>query len=249
MSLFDVIKNNAAMNRQLELAKKAALPEGTGGQREKYEGPDGEFECTLFTRSGEKDGVPYAVFTYVVAGGEHANKELGIRFFKLCDTDNQTALQTLEKMMCDIQKLGIPTAGVPTADIESALQEVQKTRKVRVARVTSGKYVNVYLNGLVPEAVSGVSGTIPSESGPMDELDNGGPQEASESLTEGADGDGDVKPSDWVGFDVKYKTSPRATLKTYTVCGADDAAMTVDLKDAEGKTLEGIRFTSLDFGD
>lgn len=249
-SLAQLMKANARLKKHVEVAKKAV------GNRD-FAGEPGEY-ITKFKGPSiiVKDGKTYYILEFnvdgTVAGQEkHNGARIGV-FHSLNDSDRSTIEQALDRLMVDIQCLGVPTADMTTEQIDAELKKlIGEQFKIRVApnKKKDGFYFNIVGHVDSDEDYSS-SETDEAEQEevaddvPVDE------DEWSEELAEDEDvpveddAEATFNPSDWINFEVDYKPSKAPKPLTFKVVDADDDAGTVTLERA-GKAIKNVKFDDL----
>lgn len=245
-SISQLMKANAKLRKHADLARK------TVAQRD-YAGPPGELICAFVKPVIiVKDGKTYYILEFrvdgSVAGQEgHNSARIGI-MHGLNDTDRATAEQGLERLMGDLQCMGIRTADLSIEQIDAAVKELQNQHfKIRA---TYGKQRDRLFFNIVGLASAATDEQDYSSSSEVTDVveentDVVDSDEWTEDLSEDAgdtsDEDAqvsheDFNPSDWVGYTVTYKPAKSPKALEFTVVSADDAAGTVVLERDGKKT-------------
>lgn len=244
-SLAQLMKANARLKKHAEVAKK------TVAQRD-YTGPLGDV-ITTFQKVSiiTKDGKIYVILDFKVDGSipgqeDHNGARIGI-LHGLNDDDYGTIEVYQERLMMDIQRLGVKTADLSIDQIDAALKSLQG--KQVTIRVVAGKkdktkrYFNIVgvATGLeAPEFSSEIDEGEPEAEGEWDnELADPEAAEEEDALTPA-----DYNPSDWIGFEVEYKASRSPIPLSYKVIGADDDKRTLELE-RDKKKFKDIPFDSV----
>lgn len=241
-SLEQLMKANAKLRKHADLARK------TVAQRD-YSGPPGELICSFNKPSIiVKDGKTYYILDFRVDGSvagqeDHNSSRIGI-MHSLNDSEKSTAEQNLERLMCDLQLMGIHTADLTISQIDAAVkQAIGQQFKIRAVKSRQGD--RMFFN-IIGTASAGTEepdySASETETATSDDVTN----EWSDDLTEDA-GDttdeagpashADYAPSDWVNFEVTYKPPRSPKALEFKVVAADDAAGTLTLE-RDGKKVK-----------
>ena len=247
VSLADVIKRNQRLKSHAKAATNAV-------SNRDYTGPPGDVVCKFDQlRMIEKDGNTYAILNFRVDGGiadqaEHNGAQCSM-LHSLSDSERATAEQGLDRLMMDIQRLGIETANRDISDIEKEL--AAKKGKHFTLSAVLGKSGNgrLYYNIRGVYTAQSEWKEEEAENEDFDDDDNGvlavpaKDSDDSEDLDEVEDLDTpeaepepDYAPSDWIGYEC-FWTHPKTKKEdVYKVVDANDAEQTVVLE-KDGKRV------------
>lgn len=245
-SISQLMKANAKLRKHADLARK------TIAQRD-YVGPAGEVVCT-FAKPAiiVKDGKTYYILEFRVDGSvpgqeDHNSARIGI-MHSLNDTDRSTAEQGLERLMGDLQCMGIRTADLTIEQIDAAVKKLQNQHfKIRASY---GKQRDRLFFNIIGQASIGTDeqdySSSETSAAAEHPTDNGVSDEWEEDLSEDTEGASDDKlpvahedfnPSDWVGFEVTYKPAKSPKALEFKVIAADNATSTMTLE-RDGKKVK-----------
>lgn len=248
-SLAQLMKANARLKKHVEVAKKA-----TGGRD--YNGEPGEV-ITKFKGPSIiiKDGKTYYILEFnvdgTVAGQEkHNGARIGV-FHNLSDGERQTAEQGLDRLMVDIQCLGITTPELTVEQIDAELKKlIGESFKIRVVhnKKKDGYYFNIIGHVDSDEDYSSSETDEAEQEEVVDDVpvadDEWSEELAEEEVPAEDDAEAEYNPSDWISFEVDYKPAKAPKPLTFKVVDADDDAGTVTLERA-GKTIKNVKFSDL----
>lgn len=251
-SLAALMKSNARLKKHAAVAQKAV-------PNQDYAGPEGEV-VTKFSKKNiiTKDSKVYVVFDFLVDGTvsgqeKYASHRIGI-LHGLVDSEYATMEQELERMYCNIQKMGVKTADRPTEDIDKEIDSLRgQSFKIRCTKSKKNGKMYFDIIGHVDDEQDYSGGEVETadEDVPVDEpeVEADGDDEWQEELAEDEEPESEVdaaeyNPSDWVGYDVQYKPAKSPKPLTFKVVDADDDAGTVVLE-RDGKQIKKVKFTDL----
>lgn len=248
VDFFSVINKDARLRKNMEAAKKTVAV----GE---FNGPDGDYVCNLkrFT-AYEKDNITSVIFEFrtVEDGSEYGNKKIVI-FIRLDDGPLYTAEEAQALMFQYIQLMGIDTdrdqkaiesdlTFLTTNDIQIIVRKKTTHKKKDGKSVEYKNYSIIGVNESPVEVVNTESDTPfddtneTLEVGETTEVDEWGEaEEVAEETTEV------VKPSDYVGYECKYKG------KDCTILEATDEDNTVVIKDKKTGRKAKVAFDQLEW--
>ena len=246
--IFALMKANKRLAKNVAVAKKVVA-------RKDYSGPEGEVVCRFNGQMAVQfDGIDCAILQFSVDGSvpgqeDYNGERIGL-FYRFQDDDYGTVESRQAELFEAIQMLGIDTVKLTEAQIKAALDELRKNGnpiKIRVVK-KKGKganaaktYTNFRLVGTVKAESNGA--VVPDEDEEWSDEDVTEPEtEETEVETEveaevEAEEEGELAPTDWIGFEVKYKTKRSPKPLTFKIIEANDEAGTVVLE-REGKKVK-----------
>lgn len=247
-SLAQLMKANARLKKHVEVAKKAT------GNRD-FNGDPGEY-ITKFKGPAiiTKDGKTYYILEFTVDGSvagqeKHNGARIGV-FHSLNDSDRNTLEQALDRLMVDIQCLGIPTADLTTEQIDAELKTLINGQfKIRVVhnKKKDGYYFNIIGHVDNDEDYSAPEDTEAEQEEVVEDApvsDDEWSEELAEDEPAEEDAEDEFNPSDWIGFEVTYKPAKSPKPMAFQVIEADDDAGTVTLERG-GKSIKNVKFDDL----
>jgi len=257
VSLSDVIKKNQRLKKHAKAATNAV------GNRD-YAGPAGDVVCKFDTlRMIVKDGATYAILRFVVDGSidgqeEHNGSQCSI-IHSLSDSDRATAEQGLDRLMMDIQRMGLTTSDREISDIEKEL--LAKKNSMFIISAVPGKSGNGRMYFMIRSVYktqgewteeeseyNNETAEVENEENEVEDLDTPESEDAVEEVEDAlpesvSTQHDDYEPSAWIGYEVGW-TNPKTKKElTYTVVDADDTAKTVVLE-LDGKRVR-VKYTDL----
>lgn len=254
VDFFSVINKNARLRKNMEAAKKTVAV----GE---FNGPDGDYVCNLkrFT-AYEKDNITSVIFEFrtVEDGSEYGNKKIVI-FIRLYDGPLYTAEEAQGLMFQYIQLMGIDTDRDQKA-IESDLAVLTDSdtqiivRKKTATKKKDGKTIEYKNYSIIGVNESPVKVISTESDTPFDEINEilevgeaaevdewGEAEETEETVLADAIGEEQYKPSDYVGYECKYKG------KDCTILEATDEDNTVVIKDKKTGRKAKVTFDQLEW--
>jgi hypothetical protein len=244
-SLAALMKSNARLRKHMDKAKQATPIQD-------FNGPAGEYICKFKgSKIITKDSNVYHILEFCIDGSingqeAYANHTVGV-FDNLSDVkDKQTAEQGLERLMVNIQKLGVPTKDLEVPDIDGKLVKLkgsQFTIRVTKSRDKTRNYFDIVgMAADVDDQDYSSPEDTEGDSADVDDTTDEWSEELEEAAAEEADDTADAAeaefaPSDWIGFDVDYKPAKSPKALTFKVIAADDDAGTVTLE-RDGKKVK-----------
>ena len=254
MSIWDKQKTDPRLRSGFKAAAESTPNERINNSS--FPGEDGEylFKWTELNDFEGKDGTTYTEFVFQATADndpEVTGKKCNI-FMAWKDSEGMTMEDVQEQFYQNLQLLGIETAGVSAATIESEVKEIlAKGITVKAAVVTSKKnsaFRNLFLRGTVeggeeedtpedpPEAkttkttkTSKATKKAPTPSSPAtDEWE-------AETETE----EEDWKPSTSIGYECVYEG------KQWTVTAANDEDGTIEVEDETGDGYTEVPFSDV----
>jgi hypothetical protein len=185
-----------------------------------------------------------------VSGQEkHNGARIGV-FHGLNDSDRNTLEQALDRLMVDIQCLGISTPDLTIEQIDAELKKlIGQQVKIRVVqnKKKDGYFFNIVGHVDSDEDYSSSEDDEAEQEEAVDDApvsDDEWEEELAEDEPAEEDAEGEFNPSDWISFQVGYKPPKSPKVLEFTVADANDDAGTVTLE-RNGKTIKNVKFDDL----
>lgn len=189
--------------------------------------PDGAYTCKLSTArlAENRNGDPYVMFTYIVAGGEYEGKQLrDMHTIAESASGKRTVKMALNILSGNLQRLGVQTTGLNSPEkLAAALDKLVKGEPLVRLTFESNQYSgNVRILGLAGQEANGTGDA------PFFEAEAGSYESAAWSVDDYVEvNDPNDADSPWYGQVVEVTSDQEVEVVQYGEDGPTDARWVV----------------------